>query len=124
MVLNVDSDAAYLVSPGAKSRIPVFFYFKHAPDGTVLPQLNNPIHVECKYLRHVVSSAVEAEVGGIFHHFQATIPLRNTLIDMVHPQPPTPIKTDNTIAKDFTYNNIAIKKFKTWDMRYYWLRDR
>ncbi len=27
MILHVDSDAAYLVAPGAKSRIAGFFYF-------------------------------------------------------------------------------------------------
>ena len=39
MILSVDSDTAYLVAPGAKSRIPGFFYFKHAPDGTILQKL-------------------------------------------------------------------------------------
>ena len=119
MILNVDSDANYLVAPGAKSHIAGFFYFKNAPDGTVLPELNNSIHVECKYLRQVVTSAAEAEVGGIFHNCQATISLRNNLTKMGHPQPPTPIKTDNTTAKNYTYNNIAIKKAKTRDMMYY-----
>ena len=124
MVLHVDSDAAYLVAPGAKSRIAGFYYFKNAPDGNVIKPLNNPIHVECKYLRHVVTSAAESEVGGLFHNCQTAIPIRNCLLQMGHPQPPTPIKTDNTTARDFTYNNIAIKKAKAWDMRYYWLRNR
>lgn len=119
MIFHVDSDAAHLVAPEAKSRI--VFYFKHAPDGIVLPKLNNTIHLECKYLRHVVASAAEAEVGGLFQNCQTAIPIRNCLILMGHPQPPTPIKTDNT--RDFTYNNIAIKT-KSWDMRHYWIRDR
>ena len=102
-----------LVAPGAKSRITGFFYFKHAPDGTVLPKLNNPIHVEYKYLRHTNASAAEVEVGGLVHNCQTTISIRNCLILMGHPQPPTHIKTDNTTAKDFTYNNIAIKKSKS-----------
>ena len=110
MILHVDSDAAYLVAPGAKSRIAGFFYFKHAPDGTPLKEINNPIHVECRYLRHVVASAAEAEVGGLFHNAQTTIPIRNCLILMNHPQPPTPIKTDNTTAEAFTYNNVTIKR--------------
>ena len=124
MVLHVDSDAAYLVAPGAKSRIAGFYYFKNAPNGDILQQVNNPIHVECKYLRHVVTSAAESEVGGLFHNCQTAIPIRNCLIQMGHPQPPTPIKTDNTTARDFAYNNIAIKKAKSWDMRCYWIRDR
>ena len=114
MILSVDSDAAYLVAPGAKSRIAGFFYFKHAPDGKPLLRINSPIHVECRYIRHVVASAVEAEVGGLFHNCQTAIPIRNCLILMNHPQPPTPIKTDNTTAQAFTYNNITIKKSKSW----------
>ena len=124
MILTVDSDAAYLVAPGAKSRIAGFFYFKQAPNGTILHPPNSPVHVECRYLRHVVASAAEAEVGGLFHNCQTAIPLRNCLIAMGHPQPPTPTKTDNTTAEAFTYNNITIKKAKSWDMRYFWLRDR
>ena len=41
-----------------------------------------------------------------------------------HPQPPTPIKTDNSTAQGFVYDNINQKKSKSWDMRFYWLRDR
>ena len=113
MILNVDSDAAYFVAPGAKSRIAGFFYFPHSPKGTVLKEMSSPIHVECWYLRHVVASSAEAEVGGLFHNCQTTILLRNTVILMSHSQPPTPIKPDNTTAQAFTYNNITIKKAKS-----------
>lgn len=46
------------------------------------------------------------------------------LIALGHPQPPTPIKTDNSTAHGFVYDNINLKKSKSWDMRYYWLRDK
>ena len=46
IALHVESDAAYLVIPGAKHRVVGFYYFKEAPDNSILPQLNNPIHVE------------------------------------------------------------------------------
>jgi hypothetical protein len=52
------------------------------------------------------------------------IPIRNMLIAIGHPQPPTPIKTDNSTAQGFVYKNINQKKSKSCDMRYYWLRDR
>ena len=113
MVLHVDFDVSYLVAPGAKSRVAGFYYFKEVPDNSILPQLNNPIHVEYKYLRHIVSSAEEAEVGVIFHSWQTAIPLCNTLILMGHPQPPTPVKPNNTTAKDFAYSSITVRKSKT-----------
>ena len=72
----------------------------------------------------MVSSAAEAEVGGVFHNAQVAIPIRTLLKALHHPQPPTPIKTDNSTAYSFIYNNIHQKRSKSWDMRYYWLRDR
>ena len=108
IVLSLDSDMDYLVAPGAKIWIARVFYF--TLDGTVLQNINNPIHVECRYLRHVLASDAEAEVGGLFHNFQTSIPIRNYLILMGYPQPPTPVKSDNTTAQAFTYNNITIKK--------------
>ena len=80
--------------------------------------------VECKTLRHVVSSAAEAETGGIFHNAQVAIPIRTLLRKLNHPQPPTLIKTDNATACGFIHDNIHQKRSKSWDMRYYWLRDR
>ena len=62
--------------------------------------------MECKTFRHVVSSAVEAEVGGVFHNAQVIIPIRNLLYALNHPRPPTPIKTDNSTVFGFIYNNI------------------
>ena len=41
-----------------------------------------------------------------------------------HPQPPTQIKTDNSIANDFVSKNLKQKRSKYWDMSYHWLRDR
>ena len=41
-----------------------------------------------------------------------------------HQQPPTPIKTENSTAEGFIYKKINMKRLKSWDMRYHWLRDR
>ena len=68
MILHVDSDAAYLVAPKAKSRIAGYFHLTEHPNVTKHPKLNGAILVECKTLRHVVSSSAEAEVAGIFHN--------------------------------------------------------
>ena len=35
-----------------------------------------------------------------------------------------PLKTENSTATGFVYDNIHQKRSKSWDMRYYWLRDR
>ena len=87
MILNIDSDAAYLIAPKSHSRVAGYYHL--TGDHTQNPKLNSSIHVECKTLRHLVSSAVEAEVGGVFHNAQITIPIRTLLHDLGHPQPPT-----------------------------------
>ena len=43
---------------------------------------------------------------------------------MGHPQPPTPIKTDNTTSLRVVTNTIMRKRTKSIDMRFYWVRDR
>ena len=123
MILHIDSDAAYLVKPKAHSRVAGFFYLDNIKPRH-LARLNGAILIECKTLRHVVASAAEAETGGIFHNTQMGIPIRYILIALGHPQPPTPLKTDNSTANGFIHDNINLKKSKSWDMRFYWLRDR
>ena len=122
MVLTIDSDAAYLVAPKARSRIAGYFQLN---SGLRSPHIiNGAILVECKTLRHVVASSAEAETAGIFHNAQVAIPVRYLLNAIGHTQPATPLKTDNTTAHSFVHNNITQKRSKSWDMRYYWLRDK
>lgn len=63
MVLNIDSDAAYLVAPGATSRLEGYFQLNSAQLSN--SHVNAAILVECKTLRHVVASSAEAETAGV-----------------------------------------------------------
>ena len=123
MILHIDSDAAYLVMPTAKSRIAGYYYLSSKPTSTSSPPLNGAILIECKTLKHVVASAAEAETGGLFHNAQTGLIVRQALSDLGHPQPPTSLKTDNSTANSFVHNNMKQKRSKSWDMRYHWLRD-
>ena len=119
MILHVHSDASYLTAPGAKSRIAGYYYLSNTA-GT----LNNPpFYVLCKLLRHVVASAAEAETSGTFFNAREIIYLRRHLIALGHPQPPTILTTDNSTTADFAQNNLKMKRSKSWDRRYFWLRD-
>ena len=128
MVLHMESDAAYLVLPGAKSRIAGYFYLSDRPPPnekvSPTPMRNGPLHIVCKTLHHVVASAAEAETAALFFNAQEAIPIRYLLEQLGHKQPPTPIKTDNTTALSFIHKNIRQKQSKAWDMRYFWLRDK
>ena len=123
VVLAIDSDVAHLVLPHAKSRIAGYYYLTSNCINDA-PPLNTPVLVICETLKHVVSSAAEAETAGVFTNAQIALIMQNTLEALGYPQPPTPIKTNNSTTRSFTNNNVQQKRSKSWDIRYYWLQDR
>ena len=125
MVLHVDSDIVYLVLPNVKSRVVGYYYLTSIqPTPDQAPTLNALILVICKTLRHMCSSAAKAETAGVFTNAQLAIPIRYILECLGHPQPPTPIKSDNSTIMRFVNNNIHQKRSKSWDIQYHWLRDK
>ena len=130
MILYCESDAAYLVLPLARSRIAAHYFLgNHPPKPPLLPDpksTNGPIDTLVKRLRNVVASAAEAETAGTFYGSQRAIPMRRILHALGHKQPPdgTPFKMDNNVSFGFIKSNIKMKRSKTWDMRYHWLRDK
>jgi hypothetical protein len=121
MILHVHSDASYLSETKARSRVGGYFFLGN---GTVNPPLNGAIHVVCQILPNVMASAAEAEVGGLFVNGQTACPLRTTLEELGHPQPPTIIVTDNACAQGIANETVKQKRSKAIDMRFYWIRDR
>ena len=71
-----------------------------------------------------MSSATEAETAGLFHNAQEGAMLRTILTEMGHPQPPTPIQTDNQVAHGIANDTVKEKRTKAMDMRFYWIKDR
>ena len=127
MILYVDSDAAYLVQPNARSRIAGYYIlstYPPPPPTIPTPAPNAPILVECKTLRSVVASAAEAETGGLFHNGQTIVHVRRLLEALGHKQPPTPLKTDNSTSNAFVNWSLRQKKSKSWDMKFHWLRNK
>jgi hypothetical protein len=85
---------------------------------------NKEILIISKVLKHVMSSAVEAEIGAVFINAKEGAVLCTTLEDLGHPQPPTPMETDNTTATGYSNGTIKQKLTKAMDMRFYWIKDR
>ena len=56
----------------------------------------------CKILRNIMASAAEAEYGALFLNGKAAVPIRTPLIEMHHPQPPTPIQVEIPTAVEFS----------------------
>jgi hypothetical protein len=107
MILHIHSDASYLSENEAKSRAGGFFYMGNATKN-VKKLTNGAILIVSKVLKHVMSSAAEAEIGAFFFNAKEGDFLRPKLEELGHKQPPTPMETDNTT--DTGYSNGTIKK--------------
>ena len=88
------------------------------------PPNNGAILTVATIIKAVMSSAAEAELGALFINAKEAVYLRRILEEMGHPQPRTPIQTDNTTTEGVINNKIQPKRTKAMDMRFHWLRDR
>jgi hypothetical protein len=71
-----------------------------------------------------MQSAAEAECGGLYMNAKEAVPMRITLEELNHPQPATPMRTDNSTADGIMNKTVKQKQSKSMDMRFYWLQDR
>jgi hypothetical protein len=122
MVLHIHSDASYISVSDAGSRLGgTFFLGNKSPKQYAL---NVSILNVAAVIKNVVASAAELEVGACFHNAQSGAPLRVTLTELGHIQPPAPLRADNYTAYGMVYKTIKQKRSKAMDMRYHWLTDR
>jgi hypothetical protein len=122
MILRIHSDASYLLVSNARSRLGGLFFC-----GDKSPQqdkLNGSIRNVASVIKNMLASTAESEVGACFHNTQSGAPLRVTLTELGHIQPPTPLRTDNSTAFGILNETIKQKRLKAMDMRYHWLADR
>ena len=122
MILKIHSDASYLSEPKARSRSGGHFYLGSKPATKYTP--NGAIFNTTNIIQTVVTSAAEAEYVSLYVNAKTGIPMRHTLIEMGHPQPPAPIQTDHTTAVGIANDSIEQKYSKALDMCWYWLKDQ
>ena len=121
MKLAVHSDASYLSEPNARSRAGGHFFLSNGAD---IPSNNGAILNIAHIIKHVMSSATEAELAALYIMAREAVYIRIILEEMGHPQPPTPVQTDNSMADGVVNRKIQPKRTKAMDMRFHWLRDR
>jgi hypothetical protein len=119
MILHIHSDASYLSVSNERSRLGGLFFLgnKSLEQDT----LNGSILNVAAFIKNVVASAAESEVSACFHNAQSGAPLRVTLTELGHTQPPTPLRTDNSTVFGIISETIKHKRSKEIDMRYHWL---
>ena len=87
---------------------------------------NAPIYIMCLTIKNIMTYAAKCKTGGIFMTVQGACPIRVTLIELGHPHPPkgTPPYTDTSIVKGILTSYLRQHLSKTFDMRFYWVRDQ
>jgi hypothetical protein len=122
MILHIYSDAAYLTEPKARSRAGGHHYLGNLPGKPNI--LNGLILNISNVLKGVMSSAAKAEIGALYLNAKEATVICTTLAEMGHPQPATPIETDNSTACGIMNRTVKQVRSKAIDMRFYWVRDR
>ena len=121
MILAAHSDASYLSEPKARSRAGGHFFL--SSDSTV-PHNNGAVLNIAHIIKHIMSSATEAELAALYIMAREAVYIRIILEELGHKQPPTPLQTDNAMADAVVDGKIQPKRTKAMDMRFHWLRDR
>ena len=124
MLLAVESDASYLSVVKGRSRAAGYFFLtnkRSSPTSSFKP--DGAVHILCHIMREVLSSAAEAELGAVFHNGKEACPLRIALEELGHPQPATPMATDNDTASRIATDTVKQKRSKAIDMHFYWIRN-
>jgi hypothetical protein len=120
IVLAAHRDASYLLEANACSQAGGNFFMS---SDTPRPHNNGGVLTIAQIIKAVMSSAAEAKIGALYINCWEAVPARHTLEFLGHPQPLTPIQTDNTTALGVVNSNI-MKKLKAMDMMYHWFWDR
>jgi hypothetical protein len=121
MKFDEHSDASYLSKPKARSQAGGHVFFSR--DSTV-PHNNCAVLNIAHIIKHVMTSATEAEVAALYITAREAVYLRIILEEVVHKQPSTPLQTDNAMAEAVSNGKIQPKRTKAMDMCFNWLRYR
>ncbi len=121
VVLVVHSDASYLSKPKARSQAGGHFFLSSDTED----QINYGAVLNiAQVIMAVMSSTAEAELGALYINACKAVPQCQTLAEMGHKQPPTPMQTNNSTALGVVNNNIQPRHTKAIDMQFHWLRCR
>ena len=121
MVLAAHSDAGYLNESNARSRAGGHIFLS---SDSQYPPNNGAILNVAQIIKNVMSSATEAELAALYIVAKECVYIRLILEEMGHPQPETPIQTDNLTAEGVINSKIQPKRTEAMDMRFHWLRCR
>jgi hypothetical protein len=125
MILNIHSNASYLLEAQAQSRACGFFFMGLMPKNEEPICLNGTFHVSLTIMRFFIVSAAEAKLGALYDNCHTGMIFRLTLKEMGHPQPKTPVHCDNATAVRIANNSIKQQCSRSMETRFFgWVGDK
>jgi hypothetical protein len=106
MIMNIHSDASYLLEANAHSQACGHFFMGWKEDPTKPIKLTGAFFTICAILSFVVASATKAKLGALLLNCKQAVIFRLTLEEMGHPQPPTLIHCNNSTAVGIANNSV------------------
>ena len=97
MLLSLHSDSSYLSEPDAKDRAAGHFFLGNHNNEDFD---NGAIITLSKIIKHVMTSALEAEIAALFDNCKAVAPLRVTLEEWDTPNPRLKSQLTIQVLKD------------------------
>ena len=122
MILTSHADASYQSLPGSRSKLGGVHYFANKDDP---PSVNNGlITTQSAVIKVVCSGASEAEYAALYSVGQTTYFIRLVAAACGYPQTATTIYTDNEVAMGIANRSVKIKRSKSIEKSFHWIRDR
>jgi hypothetical protein len=111
MILAIHSNAGYCNEKNACSQAGGHFFLLNDKK---IPPNNGAILTNTTIIKVVMSSAAKAKLGALFLNAKEAVYFQQILSKMGHPQPRTPIQTDNTTAEGVINNKYNQNTPKQW----------
>jgi hypothetical protein len=121
MILAIHSDTGYCNEKKSRSQVGGLFFLSNNNEN---PPNNGAILTTATIIKGVMTLAAEAELCALYRNAKEPVYLCQILTKMGHPQPQTPIQTNNLMAEDVFNSKIQPKQTKAMDMQFHWLCDR
>ena len=117
LATHAKSDYLNITNSCSRARLHIFI-----SEEVQIPQFNGAILTISIIIKFVMPLSADDELVDLFIAAKLIVNLRQTLIDMGWPQPPTPLQNDNSTVAVFSNNTRFLKITNSMDMMFHWIK--
>jgi hypothetical protein len=123
MVLNIHSNASYMLEANACSHACGHFFMGWKPKDGELIGLNGAFILTSTIMQFAMASTSEAEQGALYHNCQTGIIFQLTLAGIGHPQQKMLVHCNNTTVIGIANNFVKRQHLHSMEMHFFWVGD-